>query len=123
MVNSTILRALQSSTDLVAADLLNDARIELPDSWKWGHTGFSVHDAVAVRADHYDGIERLARYLLRPEDLLVSTPSPRLSARAIAGNPDSEASLRALRPPRASRPQGSASRRSGPGAPEAVPRR
>jgi len=51
---------------LAAEDLLNDARIELLDSWKSGHTGFSAHNAVTVRADDHDGIERLARYLLRP---------------------------------------------------------
>lgn len=43
-----------------------DARIELLDFWKSGHTGFSAHNAVTVRANGYDGIERLARYLLRP---------------------------------------------------------
>ncbi len=51
---------------LAAEDLLDAARIELLDSWKCGHTGFSAHNAVTVQADDYDGIERLARYLLRP---------------------------------------------------------
>jgi hypothetical protein len=51
---------------LVAEDLLNGARIELLNSWKCGHTGFSAHNAVTVQADDHDGIERLARYLLRP---------------------------------------------------------
>ncbi|MCH7665158.1 MAG: transposase, partial [Acidobacteria bacterium] len=31
-----------------------------------GHTGFSAHNAVTVRADDGGGLERLARYLLRP---------------------------------------------------------
>ena len=53
-------------TFLAAEDLLDEARIELLDSWKCGHTGFSAHNAVTVQADDYDGIERLARYLLRP---------------------------------------------------------
>jgi len=51
---------------LAAQGLLTDERIELLDSWKSGHTGFSAHNAVTVRADDHDGLERLARYLLRP---------------------------------------------------------
>ena len=51
---------------LTAAGLLGAERIELLDSWKSGHTGFSVHNAVTVGADDHDGLERLARYLLRP---------------------------------------------------------
>ena len=51
---------------LTAAGLLDAERIELLDSWKSGHTGFSVHNAVTVGADDHDGLERLARYLLRP---------------------------------------------------------
>ncbi len=45
---------------------IDATRIDLLDSWKCGHTGFSAHNSVTVRADDYDGIERLARYLLRP---------------------------------------------------------
>jgi len=41
-------------------------RIELLESWKAGHTGFSAHNAVTVQADDGGGLERLARYLLRP---------------------------------------------------------
>ena len=51
---------------LCARDLLTEERIELLESWKAGHTGFSAHNAVTVRADDGDGLERLARYLLRP---------------------------------------------------------
>jgi len=51
---------------LLARDLLTDERIELLDSWKSGHTGFSAHNAVTVRAGDGGGLERLARYLLRP---------------------------------------------------------
>ncbi len=51
---------------LAAEGLLNEDRIELLDSWKSGYTGFSAHNAVTVRARDHDGLERLARYLLRP---------------------------------------------------------
>jgi hypothetical protein len=51
---------------LAAEGLLDEGRIALLDSWKSGHTGFSAHNAVTVRADDPDGLERLARYLLRP---------------------------------------------------------
>ena len=47
-------------------DLLTDERIELLESWKAGHTGFSAHNVVTVRADDGGGLERLAGYLLRP---------------------------------------------------------
>jgi len=45
--------------------LLGPERLELLDSWKSGHTGFSAHNRVTVSADDSAGIERLARYLLR----------------------------------------------------------
>lgn len=51
---------------LAAEGLLNEDRIELLDSWKSGHTGFSAHCAVTVGAEDPDGVERVARYLLRP---------------------------------------------------------
>jgi hypothetical protein len=51
---------------LAARELLTEERIELLDSWKSGHTGFSAHNAVTVRAGDGGGLERLARYLLRP---------------------------------------------------------
>ena len=51
---------------LAAEGLLDEGRIELLDSWKSGHTGFSAHNAVTIRADDPGGIERLARYLARP---------------------------------------------------------
>ena len=51
---------------LAAQDLLTGDRIELLDSWKAGHTGFSAHNAVTARAGDHGGRERLARYLLRP---------------------------------------------------------
>jgi hypothetical protein len=45
--------------------LLISERLELLDSWKSGHTGFSAHNRVTVTADDELGLERLARYLLR----------------------------------------------------------
>jgi hypothetical protein len=45
--------------------LLTSERLELLDSWKSGHTGFSAHNRVTVTADDELGLERLARYLLR----------------------------------------------------------
>ncbi len=51
---------------LAVRGLLTDERIELLDSWKSGHTGFSAHNAVTVGAEDHSGLERLARYLLRP---------------------------------------------------------
>jgi len=44
--------------------LLSEERIRLLLSWR--HSGFSVHTAVTVPPDDRDGLERLARYLLRP---------------------------------------------------------
>ena len=46
--------------------LLGPDRIELLDSWKSGHSGFSAHNQVTVLANDPAGLERLARYLLRP---------------------------------------------------------
>jgi hypothetical protein len=46
--------------------LLGPERLELLDSWKSGHTGFSAHNRVTASADDSVGVERLARYLLRP---------------------------------------------------------
>lgn len=46
--------------------LLGQERLELLESWKSGHTGFSAHNRVTVTADDSTGLERLARYLLRP---------------------------------------------------------
>ena len=40
-------------------------RLELLDSWKSGHTGFSAHNRVTVAPGDGEGLERLARYLLR----------------------------------------------------------
>jgi hypothetical protein len=45
--------------------LLTSERLELLDSWKTGHTGFSAHNRVTVTAGDTVGLERLARYLLR----------------------------------------------------------
>ena len=44
-------------------ELLTEERIELLLSWR--HSGFSAHNAVTVPPGDRDGIERLARYLLR----------------------------------------------------------
>jgi len=44
--------------------LLSEERIRLLLSWR--HSGFSVHTSVTVPPDDRDGLERLARYLLRP---------------------------------------------------------
>ena len=44
--------------------LLSGERIRLLLSWR--HSGFSVHTSVTVPPDDRDGLERLARYLLRP---------------------------------------------------------
>ena len=52
---------------LAARDLLTDERIELLESWKAGHTGFSTHNSVTVRAEDGGGLERLGRYLSRPQ--------------------------------------------------------
>jgi len=46
---------------LAGEGLLDDDRIELLDSWKSGHTGFSAHNAVTVQANDGVGLERLAR--------------------------------------------------------------
>lgn len=46
--------------------LLGPDRLELLDSWKSGHTGFSAHNRVTASAEDSAGLERLARYLLRP---------------------------------------------------------
>ena len=45
--------------------LLGSERLELLDSWKSGHTGFSAHNRVTVAPGDGAGLERLARYLLR----------------------------------------------------------
>ena len=44
--------------------LLSEERTRLLLSWR--HSGFSVHTSVTVPSDDRDGLERLARYLLRP---------------------------------------------------------
>jgi hypothetical protein len=44
--------------------LLSEERTRLLLSWR--HSGFSVHTSVTVQPDDRDGIERLARCLLRP---------------------------------------------------------
>jgi hypothetical protein len=46
--------------------LLGPERLELLDSWKSRHSGFSAHNRVTASADDSVGVERLARYLLRP---------------------------------------------------------
>ena len=46
--------------------LLGPERLELLDSWKSGHTGFSAHNRVTASSEDSVGVERLARYLLRP---------------------------------------------------------
>ena len=51
---------------LAGEGLLSEERIELLDSWKHGHTGFSAHNAVTLAAGDQEGLERLGRYLLRP---------------------------------------------------------
>jgi hypothetical protein len=43
---------------------LSEERIRLLLSWR--HSGYSVHTSVTVPPDDRDGLERLARYLLRP---------------------------------------------------------
>ena len=45
--------------------LLSQERLEILDAWKAGHTGFSAHNRVTVSAQDKDGLERLARYLVR----------------------------------------------------------
>jgi len=49
---------------LQAEGLLSQGRTRLLLSWR--HSGFSVHTSVTVPPDDRDGLERLARYLLRP---------------------------------------------------------
>ena len=44
----------------------------LLDSWKSGHTGFSAHNAVTVRADDPGGVERLARCIYEADPLLCT---------------------------------------------------
>jgi hypothetical protein len=44
--------------------LLSEERTRLLLSWR--HSGFFVHTSVTVSPDDRDGLERLARYLLRP---------------------------------------------------------
>lgn len=53
-----VLRLLQRE------GVLSDERTRLLLSWR--HSGFSVHTSVTVPPDDRDGLERLARYLLRP---------------------------------------------------------
>ena len=57
--------------------LLSEERIRLLLSWR--HSGFSVHTSVTVPPDDREGLERLARYLLRPpvslERLQVDEPA------------------------------------------------
>ena len=48
---------------LRAEGLLTEERTEMLLSWR--HSGFSVHNTVTVAPDDGDGLERLARYLLR----------------------------------------------------------
>lgn len=48
---------------LQAEGLLSEERTLLLLSWR--HSGFSVHNTVTVPPDDRDGLERLARYLLR----------------------------------------------------------
>jgi hypothetical protein len=50
---------------LAGEDLLGSDRLELLDSWKSGHTGFSAHNRVTLSPGDGAGLERLARYLLR----------------------------------------------------------
>jgi len=49
---------------LRARGLLHPERARLLLSWR--HSGFSVHTSVTVAENDPDGLERLARYLLRP---------------------------------------------------------
>ncbi len=44
--------------------LLSEERIKLLMSWR--HSGFSVHNGVTIAADDRQGLERLARYIMRP---------------------------------------------------------
>jgi hypothetical protein len=46
-------------------ELLSQNKLDLLDAWKAGHTGFSAHNRVTVSAQDKDGLERLARYLVR----------------------------------------------------------
>jgi hypothetical protein len=52
-------------TLLADEGLITPDRLQLLDSWKSGHTGFSAHHRVTVPAGDPAGLERLARYLLR----------------------------------------------------------
>lgn len=49
---------------LMDEGLLTEERARLLLSWR--HSGFSVHNTVTVAPDDPDGMERLARYLVRP---------------------------------------------------------
>ncbi len=53
-----VMRMLQD------AGLLTEERTELLLSWR--HTGFSVHNRVRVEPEDGPGVERLARYIMRP---------------------------------------------------------
>lgn len=50
---------------LAGEGLLGPDRLELLDSWRSGHTGFSAHNRVTVVPGDGEGLERLAHYLLR----------------------------------------------------------
>jgi hypothetical protein len=50
---------------LAGEGLLGPERLELLDSWRSGHTGFSAHNRVTLSPGDGAGLERLARYLLR----------------------------------------------------------
>ena len=49
---------------LMDEGLLSEDRAKL--LLRWRHSGFSVHNAVTVAPDDPDGMEKLARYLVRP---------------------------------------------------------
>ncbi len=58
LLRHKVLRLLQG------AGLLTEERTHLLLSWR--HTGFSVHTRVRVEPEDQGGVERLARYILRP---------------------------------------------------------
>ena len=56
--------------------LLSEERTELLLSWR--HTGFSVHNRVRVEPEDQPGVERLARYIMRPPISLERMTLPAL---------------------------------------------
>ena len=63
---------------LAAEGLLDEGRLELLDSWKSGHTGFSAHNAVTTDAGtlHDQPARELIRRIYQADPLLCTCGAP-----------------------------------------------